>query len=108
MFDFILGLPKNNEIERVFEYKPFVPLPMPPMSFPHREPFVRDQIRKMLLACLTGGMSYEDAKSACEAEFGEELSEAKEADKKSYEIYRELHVEWEQAFEKAIEERRKG
>lgn len=108
MFDFILGLCKKDEIEKACEYKPFVPLPMPPMAFPRREPFIRDQIRKMLLACLTGGMSYDEAKVACELEFGEELASAKDADKKADEIYRELREEWSKAFDKAVQERRNG
>lgn len=55
--------------------------PMPPML---REPSevlrVRELKRTMLLACLTGGMTYEAAKSATDLEFSEDMAKAEKDD----------------------------
>lgn len=70
--------------------------PAPPILWPGTAvSSVKESKHKMLLACLTGGMSYEDAKSATDAEFADALNEAEKRDKNTAEMNSYLSKDYE-------------
>lgn len=108
MLDWIFGK-RKDELEEIYfpDIKPTYPLfhPMPPK---YSEPFIRDKIHKMLLACLTGGMAYSDAKEACIQEFGDELAAAKESDERAKVAYKAMVEEYQLEFKRYLEEKNNG
>lgn len=57
----------------------------PQIARPNNAWFLEAEKREMLLACLKGGMSYEDAKEACAKEYDEKIRIANESYRRSLE-----------------------
>lgn len=68
---------------------------MPQTVYPHPNAYydeiLKDKKHEMLLACLKGGMSYEDAKSACAQEFDARIEEARNRRIENLKTIQEFH-----------------
>lgn len=93
MFDWLFGCKKKEGKPWVMRFpEPYPSIPFAPMhAFTGNVAKVKEEQRKLLTACLTGGMSYEDAKKAVQSETAEEMALAKKSDAKAKEINEEAH-----------------
>jgi hypothetical protein len=91
------------KIPEVVPYPPSAPI----AQFTGRVAQVKEEQRKLLTACLTGGMTYEAAKLAVEAETAEEMQEATEADDAARKINEELVVWYREQCDEYSESLRK-
>lgn len=83
---------RKEKTEFVFRMPPPMPtLPYPPrLMFSDRVLEIKKQQRELLVACLTGGMTYEQAKDAVEKETANEMAKAENADEQARKVNDDL------------------
>lgn len=74
---FDIFAPRTKPSPEVYDFPPMCPV----LRY---EQDVKSKMHEMLLVCLNGGMSYDDAKSACYLEFGDRLEKAKKLDESMF------------------------